>query len=152
MKAMWVQLTNIYKNECSNKFLRYNNTQTKTCPFSFHLIILTFLSHARIKKNPTSNSQVIYPFLLTDLPSALFCAKYEGRNSQDTLSMESNSSSNLTLADSYMIDISIARVGPRHYKRQLNFVLPYLQVIILTRIITFWQDLDLRLSTQLGLS
>lgn len=66
--------------------------------------------------------------------------------------MKSNTSSDLTLEGGHMIDISIARVGPSHYKSQLNFILPYLQVIILTRIITFWQDLDLRLSTQLDSS
>lgn len=121
--------------------------------FFFYLILLPFLSHAKINKKPSYFILTGHlSFSLTDLSSDLFCAKNEGRNSQDTLSLESNSSSNLTLADSYMIDISIARVGPSHYKRQLNFILPYLQVIILTGIITFWQDLDLRLSTQLGLS
>ena len=47
-----------------------------------------------------------------------------------------------------LIDISIARVNPSYLKIQLNFILPYLQVIILARIISSWQDLDLRFKTQ----
>lgn len=44
-----------------------------------------------------------------------------------------------------MIDISIARVCPSDFESQVDFILPDLRVIILTRIVSFWQDLDLRL-------
>jgi len=55
------------------------------------------------------------------------------------------------LAEGHVIDISIARVCPSHFKSQLHFILPYLWVIILTRIISFWRDLDLRLWKSAGL-
>ena len=54
----------------------------------------------------------------------------------------------LALTSRPLIDISIARVNPSYLKIQLNFILPYLQVIILARIISSWQDLDLRFKTQ----
>lgn len=68
-------------------------------------------------------------------------------NNQDIQSQESNTSSGLALSWGPLIDISIARVYPSHFEIQLNFVLSYLQVIILARILSPWRDLDLRLWT-----
>lgn len=68
-----------------------------------------------------------------------------GNYCQGVQAVELQGSWDLTLAEGHVIDIYAARGCLSHFKSQLDFILPYLWVIILTRIISFWRDLDLRL-------